>query len=284
MEVQYCGFADEAGKALDDQIAATKALEWPGIEIRMADGKHTCDYDDSEFERLWDRLQAAGIGIAAFSSQIANWARPITSDFAADVAELQRNIPRMQKVGCKIIRCMSYPNDKDHPLPNDEWKAEAVKRLRELARIAADGGVILGHENCSGYGGIGAGQFLELADEVNNPAFKLIIDTGNQTLHFQDAEQTWAYYEATKAHICHVHIKCGRKSEEGKYVTCYPDEDPNQTRILRDLKARGYQGWISIEPHLEAAIHAGKEVEDSKKAGWVYVEFGKRLMRLVDEV
>lgn len=282
MGFKYCGFADEAGKALDEQIAVTKALEWPGIEIRMADGKHTCDYDDAAFERLWERLQAAGIGIASFGSQIANWARPITGDFAVDVAELKRNIPRMKKAGCGIIRCMSYPNDKDHPLPDGEWRAEVVRRLRELTRMAADGGVVLGHENCNGYGGLGPRQFLELIEEINSPAFKLIIDTGNQTLHCQDHERTWEYYEKTRAHICHVHVKCARPGADGKYATCYPDEDPVQARILRDLKARGYAGWVSIEPHLQAAIHAGKEVEDAKKAGSVYVEFGRRLMKLVD--
>jgi sugar phosphate isomerase/epimerase len=284
MPFKYCGFADEAGKKLDEQIAVTQALEWPGIEIRMADGKHTCDYDDAEFERLWERLQAAGIGIASFGAQIANWSRPITGDFSVDVAELKRNIPRMQKVGCKIIRCMSYPNDKDRPLGNDEWRAEVVRRLRELARMAADGGVILGHENCNGYGGLGPSQFLELVEEINNPAFKLIIDTGNQTMHCQDVERTWSYYEETREHVCHVHIKCARKGPEGTYATCYPDEDPVQPRILKDLKARGYDGWLSIEPHLEAAIHAGKDVQDVKKASWVYVEFGRRLMRIVDEL
>lgn len=284
MAVKYCGFADEAGKKLDEQIAATQKLGWPGIEIRMADGKHTCNYDDAEFDRLWERLQAAGICIASFGSQIANWSRPITGDFAVDVAELKRNIPRMQKVGCSIIRCMSYPNHKDHPLPDAEWRAEAVRRLRELAHMAADGGVILAHENCNGYGSLGPRQFNELVEAINSPAFKLIIDTGNQTMHYQDVERTWAYYEETKAHICHVHIKCGRPGADGKYTTCYPDEDPVQARILGDLKKRGYKGWISIEPHLQAAIHAGKEVEDVEKASWVYVEFGRRLMRMMDSL
>lgn len=284
MGFKYCGFADEAGKSLEEQIAATKKLGWPGIEIRMADGKHTCDYDEAEFERLWGRLQAAGIKIASFGSQIANWARPITNDFAVDVAELKRNIPRMQKVGCKIIRCMSYPNNKDNPLPDAQWKAEAVRRLKELARMAADGGVILAHENCNGYGSLGPKQFVELVEAIQSPAFKLIIDTGNQTLHDNDVESTWRYYEGTKAHICHVHIKCGRKGTDDKYATCYPDEDPVQERILKDLKTSGYDGWVSIEPHLQAAIHAGKDVEDATKARWVYVEFGQRLMKLVDSL
>jgi hypothetical protein len=42
------------------------------------------------------------------------------------------------------------------------------------------------------------------------------------------------------------------------------------SRILRDT---GYDGWLSIEPHIKAAIHAGQDVDDSGEGRAVWVEF-----------
>jgi sugar phosphate isomerase/epimerase len=280
MAFRFCGFADEAGKTLAEQIAATKALGWDGIEVRMLDARNFCDLDDAAFYAAWEQLRAAGIQAPSFGSQIANWARPITTDFQVDVAELQRAAPRMRRVGAKFIRCMSYPNDKTKPWPDADWKKEVVRRLRELSRMAGDGGVILGHENCNGYGGLGPTQFLELVAEVNHPAFKLIFDTGNQTNHLNNPDATWEYYQQTREHLVHVHVKASKRRADGKCGPCWPDEDPVTIRVLRDLKTRGYDGWISIEPHLAAQVHAGRLVTDIKRASDLYVEYGRRLMKV----
>lgn len=281
MAFRFCGFADEAGKTLPEQIKVTKELGWPGLEVRLLEGKNFCDLDDRTFDAAWDTLQAQGVQVVGFGSQIANWARPITTDFQVDVAELKRAIPRMKKTGAKIIRCMSYPNAKDKPWPESDWKREAFRRLKDLAKIAQDGGVILAHENCNGYGGIGPAQSLEMLAAVNNPAFKLILDTGNTSLHDNDNEATWRFYEQTKDQTVHVHVKAAKPGPDGKWVTCYPDEDPVQARIFADLKKRGYDGWLSIEPHMAAAVHAGQDVQDPKKNAAIYVEYGRRLMKMV---
>ena len=283
MAFKFCGLADEAGKTMAEQIAATKELGWSGIEIRMLEGKNLCEHEDAVFYRAWDQMRAAGLCIPSFSSAIANWSRPIDGDFKLDQDELRRCLPRMQRTGTRIIRCMSYPNAKE-PWSDGAWRKEVVRRLKVLARMAEEAGVILGHENCLSYGGLGPRQFLELVDGVDSPAFKLIFDTGNQTTHLQSGTATWEYYEKTRAYICHVHIKAAKLNQEGKYVTCFPDEDPVQARILRDLHSRGYREWVSIEPHLQAVPHLRQDVSDANRARQVYVEFGRRLMRMCAEI
>jgi sugar phosphate isomerase/epimerase len=147
--------------------------------------------------------------------------------------------------------------------------------------MAEDGGVILGHENCNGFGGEGPEQSLEMLAAVNSPAFKLIFDSGNNALHDNDQNATWNFYNKVKEHIVHVHLKAAKPGPEGKLITCYPDEDPTQLKVLSDLKKRGYDGWLSIEPHMAAAIHAGKQVNDAKAAADIYVEYARRAVALV---
>lgn len=277
MNFRFCGFADEAGKTLKEQIDATKRLGWNAIETRNIEGTNFVDLTDDQFEAAWATLQENGIKIPSFGSQIANWARPITTDFEVDVAELKRAIPRMHKTSTKIIRCMSYPNAE---WSTDDWKKEVFRRLRELAKIAEDGGVILGHENCSGYGGLGPDEALELIDTVKSAAFKFIFDPGNVVVH---GGNSWKFYQAVKSHLIHFHVKDGKKGPDGKIVQCYPNEGEGDIpRIMSDLKNRGYDGYISIEPHMAAVVHEGKDVDNAADAADVYVEYGKRIMAIAE--
>ena len=281
MAFKYCGFADEAGKTLKEQIDATKRAGWHGIEVRNVEGKNFTDVPEETFDAALAELKANGIEIACFGSQLANWARPITTDFQVDINELKRAIPRMHKAGAKLIRCMSYPNKE---VERETYKREVFRRLKYLASMCEEAGVILAHENCNGFGGEGPAEALEMLAAVKSPAFKLIIDTGNNATHgtgYTDNKVSWEFYNKVKKHVVHVHIKAMQLGPEHKIITCYPDEDPVQLKILKDLKRRGYDGWISIEPHMAAAVHAGKDVTDPLAAANIYVEYARRLEALV---
>ena len=91
---------------------------------------------------------------------------------------------------------------------------------------------------------------------------------------------TWDYYKACRDEIAHVHIKSLART--GRLVACYAHEDPIK-RIIQDLEDTGYDGWLSIEPHIMAAIHAGKDVDDSGAAR-VWVDFAKGLETIVSEI
>lgn len=276
MEVLFAGFADEASKKIEEQIEVTKRLEWNAIEMRNVEGGNFTTVPEAEFERAWELLQENGISVPGYGSALCNWARPITSDFDVDIDELKTAMPRMHKTGTKIIRCMSYPND---GLSEDEWRKEVIRRLRELAKMAEDGGVILGHENCDGWGGLGPQQSLDLLDAVDSDAFKLIFDTGNPVMHNQDAME---FYQGVKEHVIHIHIKDGRMIDGEMNYTYCGEGDGYVNEVIADLKQRGYDGCISIEPHLGAIVHEGKEAEDFESAAAKYVEFGRRIMSIVN--
>jgi sugar phosphate isomerase/epimerase len=277
----YAGISDEAGEDLDIQIKAHAELGWSHIEPRNI--RNTCitDLSDGQFRTVARKLRIAKLQAVGFASQIANWARPIDGDFQVDVDELNRAIPRMQEVGAKFIRCMSYPNRKDNPLPEIVWESEVMRRFKELAKIAEQGDVVLVHENCHGWASQSPQHFLKLAEAVNSPALKFVFDTGNT----RDRDNL-EYYEAVKEHIVHVHIKDWTRSEDGSTTSCFPGEGEAQVpEIIRRLKADGYDGCLSIEPHMVAVIHLDQSADaDPEKAYNTYVEYGKRLMKLVDSI
>ncbi len=277
----FSGIADEAGKPIEVQIRAQKELGWDRIEIRNVDGVNLTDLSEDQFQRVYDAVTEAGLKVSCFASQLANWARPISGDFDVDRAELDRALPRMQKFGTRFIRCMSWPNDKENPWPQEKWRDEVIRRMRILAEIARSEGVVLVHENCDGWAGQGARETLELLDAVGSPALKLVFDTGNPAHHDQDG---WEFYRAVKEHIVYIHIK-DYKRVNGGLSACFPGEGVGYVReIVGDLLKGGYDGGFSIEPHLAAVVHLGKEASDPEEAYKLYVQYGRRLEGLVAEL
>lgn len=275
------GIADEASPILSRQLQAHRELGWKHIELRTIQGTNVTDLSDSDFETVASAVEQAGMRVSCFASQIANWSRPITTDFSVDREELRRAIPRMARLGASFIRCMSYPNATP-PWGDADWRREAVRRLKELARMAEDAGVILVHENCSGWGGQGPRQTLDLLADVGSPAFRLVFDTGNPAQYGQDA---WEYYEPVRDAIVYVHVKDYRKTPGSKEQAVYAGEgDCSVREIIKDLIARGYDGGFSIEPHITSVIHLRQEAADPELAYSTYVEYGRRFQRLLCEL
>lgn len=277
----YSGISDEAGQPIEAQIKAHRDLGWDHLELRLIDGVNITQIPDDTFKEVHDKVQQAGMKVSCFGSAIANWARPITCDASIDIEDLKQAIPRMQAMGTPFIRVMSYPNDPKSPIPEADWRKESIRRMKELARIAEDGGVTLVHENCSGWGGLSAENSNILLGEVSSPALKVVFDTGNPVTYGQDA---WEYYQKVYDDIVYVHIKDAKKVD-GKDIYTYCGEGDGYVReILGDLLGKGYDGGISIEPHLAAVIHTGQKADNAAQLYETYTEYGRRLMKIVEEV
>jgi sugar phosphate isomerase/epimerase len=177
---------------------------------------------------------------------------------------------------------MSYPNA-DPPWEEERWRAEVIRRLRLLAGIAADGGVVLAHENCNGWGGLGPRQSLEMLAEVDSPSLQLLFDTGNPCQYGQDS---WEYYEGVRERVAYVHIKdYFRPEKKGDERACHAGEGIGHVReIIADLLARGYSSAISIEPHIASVIHRRQDIQDPELAFKSYIEYGRRLEKLIAEI
>lgn len=290
------GFADEAAPDIDGQIAATKALGWKNIESRNIDGTNIHDMPDEAFDAVCEKLDAEDVHINCFGSTIANWGRSVLDPFEITLKEVERAIPRMQRLGTGMIRVMSYGIMRDRA-PDDQEAEERFRRLRELQTRFGDAGLTMVHENCMNYGGMGWPYTLALVENV--PGLKLVFDTANplNTPDYSKPEprprqSTWQFYEHVKEHVAYVHIKDGIfKADRGGIFpdaefTMPGEGDGDVKAVLANLKASGYDGGISIEPHLAVVFHEGdSDVGSEAEARFQsYVTYGKRLMALMDEL
>jgi sugar phosphate isomerase/epimerase len=96
-------------------------------------------------------------------------------------------------------------------------------------------------------------------------------------------QSSWEFYTQVRDHIAYVHIKDGRIDKAtGKTVYSWPGEgDGDVARICSDLLVRGYDGGISIEPHMGAVYHDPSITSDDGARFSVYVEYGRRMEKLL---
>lgn len=286
------GFADEAGPSIDIQIKATKELGWKNIEMRSVqagEGKpaNLHDISDRDFDVVARKLELAGVQINCFGSAIANWGKKIDEPFDSSLAEVRRAIPRMKRLGTKLIRIMSFAVREQ----DDQMEEERFRRLRELLKMFNDEGLTPVHENCMNYGGMSWRHTLKLIENV--PGLKLVFDTGNPI--FTDdrskpkphpKQSAWEFYDHVKEHIAYIHIKDGRFDDrEQKSIFSFPGEGVGEVRrIMKDLIARGYEGGISIEPHLAVVFHDETKKSSAEIMYSNYVEYGRRMMKMIEEI
>jgi sugar phosphate isomerase/epimerase len=287
------GIGDEAGAAIDSQIRATRELGWKYIEMRAIEvpGFPKGNFHDipaPAFDMAVDKLQKAGIGVYCFGSAVMNWAKKVEDPFDITLGEVNRAIPRMQKLGTKFVRIMSFkPKDDDDKIP-----PVVFDRVREVTKMFLDAGIQPVHENCMNLGGMSWEHALQLLEKC--PGLKWVFDTANPIFNFDrrgpkpwKRQDPWEFWTPIRDHVAHIHVKDATwnpAKNDADYN--WPGEGEGRVRdILKDAFSRGYDAGISIESHMVVVFHDADTKAASLDAPREnYVEYGRRLEKMIAEI
>ncbi len=287
------GIGDEAANSLNGQIQATQELGWKHLEMRGVEvpgfpKANFHDIPDKAFDAAAAKLHSLGLGVYCFGSTIMNWAKTVETPWDVTLAEVQSAIPRMQRVGAKYVRIMSFkPKDEEHRIPT-----LVFERVREVTNRFLDAGIQPVHENCMNYGGMSWQHALELLDKV--PGLNWVFDTANPIFNPDRSkpkpwpkQDPWEFWTHLRDHSVHIHVKdatWNATRNDADYN--WPGEGAGRVRdILQDAVSRGYDGGISIEPHMVVVFHdaqSGTTNEDAMRAN--YIEYGQRLEKILNEL
>ncbi len=245
------------------------------------------DIPERAFELAAEQLEAAGLGVYCFGSAIANWSKKISDPFQITLDEVGRCIPRMQRLGTKFVRIMSFkPGDTESKTP-----PEVFRRIGEVTRIFRDAGLQPVHENCMNYGGMSWRHGLELLEKC--PGLKWVFDTGNPVFNPDRSkpppwprQDAWEFWEHIREHVVHIHVK------DAVYVPAkndcdytYPGEGQGRVRdILAHALGRGYDAGISIEPHVAVVFHGPAGQTDAKVLFDSYIRYGRELEKMIEGI
>ena len=239
------GFADEISPDLDLQLDTLAAEGMRYLELRGVWGKNVLKLDDDEVARVKATLRARGVGVSSIGSPIGKIG--IHDDFAPHFADFRRAIQVAHELEAPYIRLFSFfmPHGDDPASHRDA----VIDRLGQLVHVAEGSGVTLLHENEKEiYGDIPA-RCLDLLTSLNSPIFRAAWDPANFVQCGVRPHQEG--YAQIRPYIAYVHVKDSILGS-GQVVPAGQGEGELRETIAA-LRDSGFDGFFSLEPHLQAA-------------------------------
>ena len=236
------GFADEIAGDVDTQFRVLGKLGIGYFEPRGINGKNIANLTDEEVERLKGKMKACGIKASSIGSPIGKV--KLEEDFEGHFRQFQRVVEIAGQLGAKYIRMFSFYHEGGAEWTEGE-RVEVLSRLGRMIAYAAERDMVLLHENEKDIYGDTAERCAALMEELGCGHFRAVFDPAN---FVQCGQDTWEAFEKLKGHIAYLHIKDALLAD-GRVVPAGVG-DGNVERILRSLLEKGYDGFLSLEPHL----------------------------------
>ena len=236
------GFADEIAASLDTQMQVLEKLHMNHIEMRGVDGRNFVEYSEAEAREIKKRLDARGFSLSAVGSPIGKIG--ITDDFGPHMELFKHTVELAHIMDTPNIRMFSFYVSKDQE-SIDAYRGKVMEQLGQFVDYAAANDIVLLHENEKGIYGEMAESCLEILNQFAGEHFKAVFDFAN---FVQAGQDTLEAYEMLKPYIAYIHVKDAMLKDGSVVPAGYGDG--NVKEILMRLKADGYKGYLSLEPHL----------------------------------
>lgn len=233
------GFSDEISSDINEQFRVLNKLNMSYFEPRGIDGKNISELDREEALALKKRMDDAGIKASSIGSPVGKI--KITDDFEEHFEMFKRVVETAKILGSKFIRMFSFYADGEW---DEEKKSEAFSRIEKMLSYAKEQDVILLHENEKDIFGDTKEKCLLLAERFACDNFKLVFDPAN---FVQCGENTKEAFDLLKNYVGYLHIKDSKT--DGTIVPAGAGEG-NIPYVMSELFKNGYDGFISLEPHL----------------------------------
>ena len=232
------GFSDEISPVLDTQLEALDRIGVDFIEIRRADGINIADIPTDTAVEMASRIRAAGKKISSLGSPIGKIA--IDGDIEGHFEKFRHCLELASVFEAKYIRMFSFYPDANGDIVS---RRDDVMRLWERFLKEAEGsGVTLLHENEKGIYGDIPERCLDLAKTLG---VALIFDPAN---FIQCGADTLEGFKLLRPYIKYMHVK-DALAESGKVVPSGMG-DGHLPEIIAGLAEDGFEGYLSLEPHL----------------------------------
>ena len=248
MSWKLSGFGDEIDADPTVQVAVLQALGANHIEVRSAWDTNVVEMSQAQLADLAALFTAKGIRVSAIASPIGKV--DVGLPVEHEVERLGRAISAAETLGTSYIRIFSF-----HYGSRDveTVRGDVMTRMRALAKIAEEAGVILLHENEKDIFGDIPSRVLDIIETVNSPALRVAWDAANfvqvGVKPFDDA------YSLLRPHLEYLQVKDASFADST--VRPAGEGDGQLQPTINALRDSGYSGFASLEPHLTGAFGLG---------------------------
>lgn len=237
------GFADEIASDTTTQFEVLNKLGIKYFEPRGVDGKSISDLNDEEVSALKAKMDKYGVKVSSIGSPIGKI--NLTDDFEEHFELFKRVVKTAKMLGTKFIRMFSFYHEGNSPEWTEAEREQVFAQLKRLIAYAKENDVILLHENEKDIYGDIAPRCLDIMKELYCDNFKAVFDPANFVQSGQDTKEA---YELLNEYVVYMHIKDALMANGEVVPSGYGDG--NVEFVLKSLFEKGYNGFLSLEPHL----------------------------------
>lgn len=235
-------FADEIDPDLQVQMDVLDQHDIKHIEMRGVNGKNLVEHSLTEVKDIKKQLDERGFKISAIGSPIGKIS--ITDNFEPHLDLFKYTLEIAKILDTEYIRMFSFYIPEGESA--EKYRDEVISRWRKFIDIAKGMDITLLHENEKGIYGDTPERCLDLIESLDCEYFGAIFDPAN---FIQVDVETYPYaFELLKDHIAYMHIKDARYSDH--QVVPAGHGDGKIREILTALYDKGFEGFLSLEPHL----------------------------------
>jgi sugar phosphate isomerase/epimerase len=263
----------------DLETAIELGLEWGvgAFELRGIGGQRVPHFSDYQKQRVLELKEAYGIQMAAISPGLFKIPYPPKKrqQFSLQVIDstyydqwqaarrlldyhikelLPASIEYAKQVGARQIIAFSFERGNQPPgLPPDE----ILEIFRMAAKQVAQAGLQLAIEVENNFWADTGERTAAIMRSVGEAGLGVNWDPGNA---FEAGDMPFPNgYQAIRQYVQHVHFKDAVRRPDGTcYYACEGDID--WAGQIRALHEDGYQGFVSVEPHLQPKVAAARAV------------------------
>ncbi len=235
-------FADEIDACLPKQMEVLGSHSISFIEMRGVNGKNISEYTPDQVRSIKRQLDSENFRISAIGSPIGKIM--ITDDFEPHFRLFQNLLDTAEILETRYMRIFSFfiPKDADPAI----YRSPVIGRMEKLVSAAEKRGITLLHENEKDIYGDTAERCLDILESINSRFLRATFDPAN---FIQCGVNPYPVaYRLLKEHIEYIHIKDALFST-GNVVPA-GEGDGKIKELLCALAESGYEGFLSLEPHL----------------------------------
>jgi sugar phosphate isomerase/epimerase len=242
VSVTLSGFADEISADPAEQLAVLAAENITHLELRSAWSVSVADLGDAELARFGQALDGAGVRVSAIGSPIGKIG--IGAPLEPELDRLRRIADVAAAFGTTIVRVFSFfiPRG-ERP---ERYREPVIERMRALADIAEDRGIVLAHENEKEIYGDRPQRCADLIESVGSPALRATFDAANFVqVGVRPHDEA---YPLLRPHLVYLQVKDALAATGDVVPAGQGDGQVRET--LAALRGSGFEGFVSLEPHL----------------------------------
>ncbi len=243
------GFGDEIDPDPAVQAAVLLALGASHIEVRSAWGTNVSELEPPQVATLKEILDEKGLKVSAVASPIGKVDVSLPVEHELD--RLRQIISVAKGLDTKYIRIFSFFRAEDRSA--EDIRDDVMMRMGALAALAAESGVVLLHENEKGIYGDTPERVLDIMTTVDSPALRIAWDNAN---FVQVGVKPYTEgYAMLRPYLEYFQVK-DALAATGEVVPS-GEGDGELDATIAALKADGFCGFASLEPHLASAHELG---------------------------